>query len=115
MRIFGLFFIVATCAYASDSVSQWNPDCDTSRPKGYIPGGGIAPNNADPPPFAYVDLKKLNISIVCLCPGRVKTRMGFGAEVEPEDSVSGMRERIDELTIGQTGRFVRFNGEVIPW
>lgn len=37
---------------------------------------------------------------------------GIGAEVEPEDSVSGMRERIDELTIGQTGRFVRFNGEM---
>ncbi len=61
------------------------------------------------------DLKKQGISVMCLCPGRVKTRMGIGADIEPGDSVSGMRKRIDELSINQTGRFARFNGEAIPW
>ena len=61
------------------------------------------------------DLKKQGISVLCLCPGRVKTRMGIGADVEPEDSVSGMRNRIDELSVSRTGRFIRFNGETIQW
>ncbi len=60
-------------------------------------------------------LQERGVSVVCLCPGRVNTRMGFGTEIEPEESVRGIRKVIDALVIQNTERFLRFNGESISW
>jgi len=58
------------------------------------------------------------IIVANLCPGHAKTDMGLmaeGATVEVADSVSGMREVISNLTIKQSGAFIRYNGETIAW
>ena len=56
------------------------------------------------------------IACILLSPGWVKTRMGgAGAEITPEESVSAMRSLIDQVTMGDTGRFLRRDGSEIPW
>ena len=64
-----------------------------------------------------VDLKPRGISVAILHPGLVSTRMtGFTSNgIQPKESVKGMIQRIDELTLENTGTFWHSNGEVLPW
>ena len=64
-----------------------------------------------------VDLKPQDISVAILHPGLVSTRMtGFTANgIEPKESVKGLIQRIDELTIDNTGTFWHSNGQILPW
>ena len=63
-----------------------------------------------------MELKDQGIKFALLCPGWVNTRMGGGkAPITPEVSVSGLRNVIDNLSIEQSGKFYRYNGESIPW
>lgn len=62
------------------------------------------------------ELESDGILFQLLCPGWVSTRMGGEqASVTPEQSVSGMQQRIEEMSADNSGRFVRYNGEAIPW
>ena len=62
------------------------------------------------------ELKEKGIICIAICPGHVKTRMGVGgADVEIEDSVSGMIRVIDSLTIADTGSFNRYDGTRVLW
>ena len=62
------------------------------------------------------DLKPRGIAVVILHPGSVRTEMtrGRGA-IEAEESVRGLLQRIDELQLETTGRFLHQNGEALPW
>ena len=62
------------------------------------------------------DLKASGIAVVILHPGAVRTGMtgGQGA-VEPDTAASGLLQRIDELELGTTGRFLHADGTVLPW
>jgi len=64
-----------------------------------------------------VDLKSKDISVAILHPGLVSTRMtGFTTNgIQPEESVKGLIQRIDELTINNSGTFWHSNGDVLPW
>ena len=64
-----------------------------------------------------VDLKPKGISVAILHPGLVSTRMtGFTSNgIQPKESVKGLIQRIDELTLENTGTFWHSNGEVLPW
>ena len=64
-----------------------------------------------------VDLKPRGISVAILHPGLVSTRMtGFTSNgIQPKESVRGLIERIDELTLENTGTFWHANGEILPW
>jgi NAD(P)-dependent dehydrogenase (short-subunit alcohol dehydrogenase family) len=63
-----------------------------------------------------LEAKPRGIACVLFSPGWVKTRMGgAGAEITAEKSVGDMRARIDRLTIGDSGKFLRRNGSEIPW
>jgi len=64
-----------------------------------------------------VDLKPKGISVAILHPGLVSTRMtGFSSYgIQPEESVKGLIQRIDELTLDNTGTFWHANGEILPW
>ena len=64
-----------------------------------------------------VDLKSKDISVAILHPGLVSTRMtGFTANgIQPEESVKGIIQRIDELTINNSGTFWHSNGDILPW
>ena len=64
-----------------------------------------------------VDLMPRGISVGILHPGLVSTRMtGFTSNgIQPKESVKGLIQRIDELTLENTGTFWHSNGEILPW
>ena len=64
-----------------------------------------------------VDLKSKGIAVGILHPGLVSTRMtGFTSNgIQPKESVKGLIQRIDELTLDNTGSFWHSNGEILPW
>jgi NAD(P)-dependent dehydrogenase (short-subunit alcohol dehydrogenase family) len=62
------------------------------------------------------DLKPRGIAVVMLHPGAVRTRMAGGhGMIEADESVRGLLQRIDELRLETTGRFLHQNGDVLPW
>ena len=64
-----------------------------------------------------VDLKSKNIAVAILHPGLVSTRMtGYTSSgIHPKESVNGLIQRIDELSIQNSGTFWHANGEILPW
>lgn len=62
------------------------------------------------------ELREQGIIVTLICPGYVKTRLDFGtADVEPEDSVAGIRKLIAAYTLADSGTFRRYNGDTIAW
>ena len=62
------------------------------------------------------DLKPRGVAVVILHPGSVRTEMtGSQGMIEADESVRGLLQRIDELRLETTGRFLHQNGEVLPW
>ena len=63
-----------------------------------------------------VQLRDQGISVGIFCPGYVQTRMDFGtADVTPQASVTALRRLIGQLSPAQSGRFQRYNGEIVAW
>ncbi|MHC2440349.1 SDR family oxidoreductase [Bradyrhizobium sp. USDA 4451] len=63
-----------------------------------------------------MDLATRDIVVVALHPGWVKTDMGTsGAEIDVEESVSGMRNVIANLASHNTGRLFNYDGSELPW
>lgn len=62
------------------------------------------------------DLKKNGVKVVCMDPGWVKTRMGgAGAMIEAQVSVESMLGVVKGLKEGDSGKFLRYDGVVVPW
>lgn len=62
------------------------------------------------------DLAPRGIAVAILHPGAVRTAMTGGqGMIEADESVRGLLQRIDELTLETTGRFLHQNGEALPW
>ena len=63
-----------------------------------------------------VDLRDRGITVMCLTPGNVATDMsGPNAQLQPEESISGMCRVIAGLDMRRTGSFIRYNGDAMPW
>ena len=64
-----------------------------------------------------LDLKPKGIAVAILHPGLVSTRMiNFNPNgISPQQSVQGLLQRIDALTLETTGSFWHANGEPLPW
>jgi len=64
-----------------------------------------------------IDLKPSGISVALLHPGLVRTRMtGFTPNgISTEQSVIGLLQRIDSLSLKTSGNFWHANGEILPW
>lgn len=63
-----------------------------------------------------VDLRDRSITVMCFSPGNVATDMsGPDAQLQPEESISAMRRVIAKLDLSQTGSFLRYNGDAMPW
>ena len=62
------------------------------------------------------DLASRGVSVALLHPGYVKTEMtGNHGNVEPDAAARGLLERIDQLTLENSGSFWHANGEILPW
>jgi NAD(P)-dependent dehydrogenase (short-subunit alcohol dehydrogenase family) len=62
------------------------------------------------------DLKPRGIAVVLLHPGWVRTDMGGPrAPVSPVDSIAGMRQVLDSVTLASTGRFFGWDGAELAW
>ncbi len=63
-----------------------------------------------------VDLAERGVTVMAFHPGWVSTDMGGReAPVTPAVSVHGMRQVIERLTPADSGRFLDYQGEEIPW
>ena len=64
-----------------------------------------------------IDLKPNGIAVALLHPGLVRTRMiRFNPSgIAPEESVRGLLERIDALTLETSGSFWHAQGQLLPW
>ena len=62
------------------------------------------------------ELRNDGIRTILLHPGWVKTDMGGpNAPVLVQDSVAGMLEQIQALEMEDSGQFVEYTGQVLPW
>ena len=63
-----------------------------------------------------IDLAGRDISVICLHPGWVQTEMGGpNAEIGTDESVSGLKGILQSAGRAQSGQFIEFNGDSIPW
>lgn len=62
------------------------------------------------------DLKSDKIVVVAIHPGWVQTDMGgSGAPLRPAESVRGVLDVADDLTLVDTGSFYTYEGRQLPW
>lgn len=63
-----------------------------------------------------VDLSKENFIVLPLHPGWVLTDMGGpNAMIDTQTSVSGLLQRIQQATPGDSGKFLNYDGKIIAW
>ena len=63
-----------------------------------------------------VDLKEHGIAVQLLHPGFVRTALTRGnGNINADESARTLVQRLDELTLDQTGTFRHQNGEYLPW
>lgn len=63
-----------------------------------------------------MDLLTFHITTVLFHPGWVKTDMGGpNASITPEESIKGMCNVIDKLTLKDSGKFLDYTGKELPW
>lgn len=61
-------------------------------------------------------LRDRGIKVIALHPGWVQTEMGGdGAQITPEDSVAGLLRVIGALTTADSGCFLDWRGDTLPW
>jgi NAD(P)-dependent dehydrogenase (short-subunit alcohol dehydrogenase family) len=62
------------------------------------------------------DLKSAGVKLICVDPGWVKTRMGGPeAQIEADVSIGGMLKVVNGLEESDSGKFYRYDGEIVPW
>jgi len=63
-----------------------------------------------------VDLAGRGLKVISFHPGWVKTDMGGdGADIDPAQSVAGMRGVLDGLTAKENGKFFSYDGKELQW
>lgn len=63
-----------------------------------------------------IELANREVNVAILHPGFVQTEMvGYAGDISPEVSASRLIERIDALSLENTGTFWHSNGEELPW
>lgn len=63
-----------------------------------------------------IDLAPYNIKVVALHPGWVRTDMGGpNGLIDVDESVAGLTKVIDGVTQSQSGHFINYDGNELPW
>ena len=84
-------------------------------PKYFLYGASKAALNYASKSLA-LELKPRGITVAAIHPGWVKTDMGgVNAELTATESVAGIRQVLDALSLEKTGIFCDYKGEVIPY
>jgi NAD(P)-dependent dehydrogenase (short-subunit alcohol dehydrogenase family) len=61
-------------------------------------------------------LAERGIRVLALHPGWVQTDMGgTGAQIAPEQAVRGLLQVIDDSSLADSGRFIDWQGQSLPW
>ncbi|EIW62542.1 NAD-P-binding protein [Trametes versicolor FP-101664 SS1] len=61
-------------------------------------------------------VERPDLTVITMCPGWVQTDMGGAdAQLKPEESVAGIIKVITSVTNADSGKYLRQNGEEIPW
>ncbi|KAI0816814.1 NAD-P-binding protein [Trametes gibbosa] len=86
-------------------------------PTAYLPVPSYSMSKAALNMLAFKQkLEQPDLTVITMCPGWVKTDMGGkDAALEPRESVAGILNIIISATIADSGKYLRWNGEVIPW
>ncbi|NVK87329.1 MAG: SDR family oxidoreductase [Gammaproteobacteria bacterium] len=88
---------------------------DNSSGRSYIYRSSKAALNAAIKSLA-IDLAELNIPVIALHPGWVRTDMGGpNGLIDSKESIAGLSQVIDNLALEQSGCFVDYRGDSIPW
>lgn len=62
------------------------------------------------------ELKDKGIAVILLSPGSVSTDMTFNqGRMQPNESVKGLLEQINNLTLESSGSFIHYDGRELPW
>jgi NAD(P)-dependent dehydrogenase (short-subunit alcohol dehydrogenase family) len=61
------------------------------------------------------DLAPRGIAVVILHPGPVRTDMNPGGSLAAADAAVALLQRVEELTLATTGRFLHVHGQELPW
>jgi len=62
------------------------------------------------------ELKDQGVIVVPMHPGWVKTEMaGDVADIEPAESAKGVRQVISTMTLADSGKFLKWTGDIHPW
>lgn len=62
------------------------------------------------------DLRDKGVTVALVHPGWVQTDMGgANAEITPQESAAGIKQVLDGLTLEDTGKFFKWNGEEYAW
>jgi NAD(P)-dependent dehydrogenase (short-subunit alcohol dehydrogenase family) len=95
--------------------SHMGSTTDIAAPRDYAYRSSKAALNAAMRGLAH-ELSPRGIGVLLVHPGWVRTRMG-GADVPvtPEESVRGMLLLAERCELGQSGRFLRYDGTALPW
>jgi len=63
-----------------------------------------------------IDFKSKGIAVALLHPGYVQTEMvNFGGDISADLSAERLTQRIEELSLENSGSFWHSNGELLPW
>ena len=63
----------------------------------------------------YLELSQKNISVFCICPGSVKTKMNSAGLVPPEICAQKIINIISKNDKNLSGKFININQELIQW
>ena len=97
------------------TTSHMGSIADIAGPNDYAYRSSKAALNAVVKGLSY-DLAPLGIGILLVHPGWVRTRMGGNSgRFTVSESVGNMRKLIDNFAMRNSGRFYRYDGEIIPW
>ncbi len=63
-----------------------------------------------------IDLRDRGVTVLALDPGWVRTDMGGpDAELTPAESIRGMIGVLGALSLGDSGKYLSYNGAELPW